>query len=384
MAKRKKIGLVCDFSSTWTGGQYYIFNIINALNSLPQHEKPVLVIFYSPLNAKQEIANLQYPFCRFLPVSKPRSLTLRLYDRICRLFTGRPSGIRPKYHRSAVDFIFPVTSVNEKSSLSKLKCVYWIPDLQHKFLPQFFVEDEIKARDSIFSDIAASAALLVLSSYSAKKDFLKFYPEHRCTVRVLQFATVLPPYQHLELKALLAKYSLIHPYFIAPNQFWVHKNHKLVINAAKLLLECGRPFQVVFTGKEDDYRHPGHAEKLKNYVAESGLSSQILFLGFINRDEQLKLMANALAVIQPSLFEGWSTVIEDAKSMNQRILASDLDVHREQCGDQARYFNPADPAELCSLMKMVLMQQLPAGNFQYETKIAEYARAIINLDNHPV
>ncbi len=39
------------------------------------------------------------------------------------------------------------------------------------------------------------------------------------------------------------------------------------------------------------------------------------FLGFIDRGEQLQLMKNSIAIVQPSLFEGWSTVVEDTKAM---------------------------------------------------------------------
>jgi hypothetical protein len=35
-------------------------------------------------------------------------------------------------------------------------------------------------------------------------------------------------------------------------------------------------------------------------------------------------MKNATAIMQPSLFEGWSTVIEDAKSLQVPVIASDL------------------------------------------------------------
>jgi hypothetical protein len=56
-------------------------------------------------------------------------------------------------------------------------------------------------------------------------------------------------------------------------------------------------------------------------------------------------MNHALAIIQPSLFEGWSTVVEDVKAMNQHIIVSDLNVHRDQLGVQAFYFNPNNENE---------------------------------------
>ena len=61
-------------------------------------------------------------------------------------------------------------------------------------------------------------------------------------------------------------------------------------------------------------------------------------------------MKNSICVIQPSKFEGWSTVIEDAKTMQKLVLASNLDVHLEQLGDKGIYFDPDKVDELAEAM----------------------------------
>jgi hypothetical protein len=63
-------------------------------------------------------------------------------------------------------------------------------------------------------------------------------------------------------------------------------------------------------------------------------------------------MKHAQAIIQPSLFEGWSTVVEDAKAMNQTIILSDLRVHKEQTDDYEPklFFNPNNENDLVEKM----------------------------------
>ena len=51
------------------------------------------------------------------------------------------------------------------------------------------------------------------------------------------------------------------------------------------------------------------------------------------------LMRASSALINPSLSEGWSTTVEEARAMGVPMLLSNLDVHREQMGDQAIYFD---------------------------------------------
>ena len=80
------------------------------------------------------------------------------------------------------------------------------------------------------------------------------------------------------------------------------------------------------------------------------LNNEIKFLGFIPREDQLNLIKISLGVIQPSLFEGWSTVIEDAKALEKFIFASDLPVHREQAQTNIEFFDPLEPNSLAKLL----------------------------------
>ena len=82
---------------------------------------------------------------------------------------------------------------------------------------------------------------------------------------------------------------------------------------------------------------------------------EIYFLGFIDRIDQLVLMENAMAIIQPSLFEGWSTVVEDAKALNQTLIVSDIPVHKEQLKDKGNYFAPNDYDELAQKMREIII-----------------------------
>ena len=63
-------------------------------------------------------------------------------------------------------------------------------------------------------------------------------------------------------------------------------------------------------------------------------------------------MKEARAVIQPSKFEGWGTVVEDAKAMQRPLILSDINVHREQVGKHGYYFPVDNAAELAGIIEM--------------------------------
>jgi glycosyltransferase involved in cell wall biosynthesis len=210
---------------------------------------------------------------------------------------------------------------------------------------------------------------IVFSSYTALDDFHAFYPDSKNDKKVLQFAVVHPSLERQNIKELKVKYGIVGDYFFSPNQFWQHKNQIAIIEAAKILRDKGIVIKVVFTGKEQDYRNPNYTSNLKQKVADYQLENEIFFLGFIDRIDQLGLMKKAQAVIQPSLFEGWSTVVEDAKALNQTLIVSNIAVHKEQLGDKGYYFSPNDYAALAQ--KMIVVMDNPIHKLKYDLDYQE-------------
>ena len=62
------------------------------------------------------------------------------------------------------------------------------------------------------------------------------------------------------------------------------------------------------------------------------------------------LLRDAIALINPSKFEGWSTSVEEAKSAGKHVILSDIPVHKEQAPERGSYFSPDDPEQLAQLM----------------------------------
>ena len=60
------------------------------------------------------------------------------------------------------------------------------------------------------------------------------------------------------------------------------------------------------------------------------------------------VMKNASFLIQPSLFEGWGTVLEDAKVLDKRVILSDISVHYEQKYEKCVLFRATDAEDLAN------------------------------------
>jgi glycosyltransferase involved in cell wall biosynthesis len=247
-------------------------------------------------------------------------------------------------------------------------------------MPEFFSVGEANMRSALPKKVARNNnATLILSSFDALSDFNRYFPDHVCKVKVLRFASALPDFSEVEINMLRKRYGLHKQYFICSNQFWHHKNHKLVLQAADILRSKKLEFEVVFTGKNFDYRSSGYYEELMEFVEHNELTGIVRFLGFIDRKEQLCLAKHSISYIQPSLFEGWSTTVEDAKSLNKYVLLSDIPVHREQLDCNVSFFNPNDPTDLAQKMELAIEGKFELVEKDYLKDIKAFGQTILEV-----
>ncbi len=377
MGKKLKIGLIFSYDENWIGGTYYIMNIIKMLNQLENDKKPFLQIISYKKEDFNEILKLNYPFIEFILVNKSLPVFFKILNKISRLINSK-NFISKSRHLKKVEVLFPSSFESEFNSVKRK--IFWIPDFQEHFLPNFFNADEVESRKKYQAKIAEQN-FIIFSSSDALNSFSTFYPNSIIKKYVFNFVSILPNYSILELRDVLHKHNLTkEKYFFSPNQFWEHKNHKVILNAIKKLKKTKKlDFQVYFSGKEYDYRNPTYFQSLKDFVTENGIEDNIKFLGFIDRVDQICLMNNALGIIQPSLFEGWSSVVEDAKALNQNIIASDLAVHKEQLLEKAFYFNPKNEDSLIKQLEIVNSLNKKNFDFNYLKVIEESSNNFISI-----
>jgi glycosyltransferase involved in cell wall biosynthesis len=262
------------------------------------------------------------------------------------------------------------------SKINVDKIIFWIPDFQHKYFPELFSNENLNSIESNFKWIMRNGENVVFSSFDAMKDWDVFYPENKSTNHVVQFAVKHPEYQSISISSLREKFDIEGDYFMSPNQFWKHKNHSVIIEAVSELKKRNIKVAVLFSGKEVDNRNKEYVPSLKLKVKQLGLEKEIRFLGFLDRREQLKLMKESLAIIQPSKFEGWSTVIEDAMAIQKAVIASNLDVNIEQLGAKGIYFSPDSPVQLADIL-MNFNKNSSNVDYLYADKFSAYQNAVM-------
>jgi glycosyltransferase involved in cell wall biosynthesis len=317
-------------------------------------DKPSITLFYSSNlgKFKDEIMSINYPEITYVVHNKNQSKIL-LYLSSFVLGKNKFTCDIPIGYK--LDAIFPIIDYPIQSKKVDTLQIAWIPDFQHLFYPHYFSFTNRFLRDLRFRWIAKRSDALILSSFDAKKHFDDNYASNATLpVKVQQFISVLEVPSEGMVNQVKLKYGIEKSYFIVCNQFYEHKNHLLVFDAIRVLKIRNIDFQVVFTGRMNDYRNPSYIKKIQKYISDHQLLDNSIFLGVINRTDQLALMKGAKAVIQPSKFEGWSTVNEDAKSLGKFVLASSIPVNIEQMQEKSAFFEIDNYSALSELMYNVL------------------------------
>lgn len=343
-----KVGLIYYFDDTsWSGGVNYIQNLISAIYSLPTRQIEIVII------TGKRTGGLPPKRFQSLILIRSRYLDKNSFWWIIRYLVKKIF----KYDY----FLDKICNRNQIKILShsgyiggstKVICIGNIFDFQHKVMPELFEKKEILIRDKWFSNQIRYCNYIFVSSKTAEIDFKNYYSKYSHKVRVLSFVSAIIEQNNFDVSAsaVLKKYSLSTAYFHLPNQFWKHKNHFVVIQAVKHLKENSIDVVVVATGNTHDYRNPNYFSTIIEYINKHSLNKNFIILGCIPMNELEIIMRQSIAIINPSLFEGWSTSVEEAKILNKQIILSTIPVHIEQAPERSCFFDPKNYKELSNIL----------------------------------
>ncbi len=341
----------------WTGGITYRNNLLKAIKLINKQSEVVC------LSSNPEKSGLDddYKIIRIKPLSNFLEI---LMDKFLKIFFKFDYSIYKSIKSENPDILFPHSfKVGSKTSL-----IYWIPDFQFLHLPHLYPPNYIEFNKKKLSNYFERAKIIVVSSDDAFSDLKRFLPKYTSKVRVMRFVAHLPEnlYNEDPLE-VVRNYNLPEQFIFMPNQFWAHKNHLAVFEALKLLKEEGiHPF-IVCTGNPVDVRNPGFLAQLLLKISELGVRDQIAFLGLLPHNQVYSLIRQSKCVLNPSHFEGWSTSVEESKSVGKRMILSNLKVHIEQNPPDSLFFEKDSIIDLASSLKKAWLEFPPGPDQKLET-----------------
>lgn len=334
----------------WTGGLVYLRNTLQVIRSrlAPAVQASV---FLSPEENEKYGAGLAPLVDGRLLVNQAFGYSGRGSSLARALLTGRDMALERLLVEAGVDVVFEVGRFY--GARFGLPVIAWLPDFQHRQMGEMFTRFNWWRRDIGLATQVRHRQALIVSSQTALQDMWRCYPRSRGRGHVVRFAI------DLDIGAFVGRgeemrriYNLPARFFYLPNQFWRHKNHSVIVEALAQLKTGGAldglP-PIVLSGLNRDERNPGHFESLMQAVHDAGVQEHFRYLGLIPYEHVLCLAASCEVLINPSLFEGWSTPIEEAKAVDAPLMLSDIPIHREQA-PHAIFFQPHSAASAAATL----------------------------------
>lgn len=200
-------------------------------------------------------------------------------------------------------------------------------NILHDIIPIKFYENQNKKYLKRIQRLVNTSDCLFFPSHFTQKDIEKTM-HCNCQMQVIHWGWQHYP-QIKEDPAIFTELPQIKKgeYFFAMSTISPHKNFKFIYEVAKRNPEC----MFVITGAMN-----------RGYGFEYGDLDNLIFTGRISDEKAKALLMNCKAFIFSSLYEGAGLPPLEALSCKIPVLASDLEVIHEYCGDSVYYFNPHD------------------------------------------
>ena len=332
----------------WRGGYNYLLSLVGALSKFSPNRVQSIIFVGTDINSDHLI-----PFEVIERVKVVRNQIFNSKRSRVRLFKAIISGSDQEalavFLENKIDIVFE--SARFYGWRFPLPILSWIPDFQHRHLKRLFSWKAFWKREIGFRMQAFSGRHIMLSSEDARRDCEKYYPiAHRHT-SVVRFCVPAPLLPSIENACEITRaYGLPNHFFFLPNQFWAHKNHICVINALSRLKDRGISLVIACSGKQSDERDPYYFKRIQNLIVANGLEDNLKLLGMIPSAHISALMMECSALINPSIFEGWSTTVEEAKAIGVPMILSRIRVHEEQTSN-AIFFDPHSSDQLANILE---------------------------------
>ncbi len=228
--------------------------------------------------------------------------------------------------------------------------------------------------------LMAKSKFVIAISETTKQDIIKYlnFPEEKIHVIYNGYDNNKYCFVATKSNKIADKYG-VKNYFLAIGPTYPHKNFEILLSAyTKLSTAEQLNHPLVIVGGKQPYLN-----RIKQLVLNIGLSTSVHFLDYVPDNLMPALYHEALALIFPSLYEGFGMPPLEAMACGCPVIASTTPAVIEVCENAALYINPNDEDDITkALQKLInndsLAQQLSEKGLAQAQKFS-WAKTAQNL-----
>jgi glycosyltransferase involved in cell wall biosynthesis len=257
---------------------------------------------------------------------------------LTRFFAMNAGRVRPTLARGDFDVVhYPVTVPIPRAPPTPT--VVTLHDVQHHELRSMFSPAERWLRGWAYDDAARRADAVVTKSEHAKAAIVRHLGIAAERIAVIpdglhhdMFVPDGPRAAHLPAR-----------YVVYSANFWPHKNHRRLLEA--------------FARVQDDSLHLVLTGQLNGYAAQLADRKRVHVLGHVPFEQLPAIYRGAVAVVFPSLFEGFGLPVLEGMACGTPVACSNTGATPEVAGGAALLFDPRDEDAIVDAIEQVSSDQ---------------------------
>jgi glycosyltransferase involved in cell wall biosynthesis len=316
--------------SPLTGIGQYTYHLARGLQNTPGIE---LELFYGTHWSREiqaaalpGVASLKSLFFKVVPNAPAVSRMLRQH----RFNAGMRKFVPDVYHEP--NFIAFKTA---------RPCVITVHDLSWIRFPEAHPVERVRMMTQFFEPALRRSNLVLTDSEFVKRELMEVFgtaAEHIVTVP-LGVDAQFRPMSAQETAPVLARHDLTHrQYVLAVGTLEPRKNLQAVLTAfSRLPAELRRRYPLVVAGMSG-----WHTSAIEQQMAPLIRAGEVRQLGYVSRDDLVSIIAGAVTLVYPSIYEGFGLPPLEAMACGVPVIASDVSSLPEVVGDTGIQVHPHD------------------------------------------
>jgi glycosyltransferase involved in cell wall biosynthesis len=242
---------------------------------------------------------------------------------------------------------------------TKVKTINVIHDLNFEHYPEFFPFLVRKYLTHFFPRFAKKADRIITVSQFSKDDIVNLYHIDVEKIDVVYNAASDDFFEVDEQtkKETVQRLTNGVPYFVFVGSAHKRKNVERIMHAFEQFREKYADFKFVFAGSNKYWD-----KEIKKTYTKLKYKSDIVFTGYISTEEMNRVVSSAIALVYPSLFEGFGIPILEGFAARAPVITSNTSSMPEVAGDAALLVNPFSTEEIVIAMEQVVTDETLRAN----------------------